>query len=289
MKQVGIIVKKNHPDALELGKDLCRWLKVRGCTPLAEEELAEYADDLDAVPLDILGSQAELLVVLGGDGTLLGAARLVTQRSVPILGVNLGNLGFLTEIARDQLFPVLEQVLAGDFQISERMMLDAEVYRQGKNVGTFTVLNDIVINKGALARIIDIDAEVGDSYLSNFRADGFIVATPTGTTGYNLAAGGPIITPGQNCFALCPICPFSLTNRPIVISDRSTVRMTVRFQDEDVFLTADGQMGMPLRPDDRVDVARSVYTTRLIANPEKDYFNILRTKLGWGSANQPGR
>jgi NAD+ kinase len=223
-----------------------------------------------------------MVVVLGGDGTLLSVARQIGDLRTPILGVNLGSLGFLTEITRSELFPMLEQVVKGDFAVSERMRLLAVIRRNGLEVARYRVLNDVVINKGALARIIDMEAWIDDAYLTTFKADGLIVSTPTGSTGYNLAAGGPIIYPGNHCHVISPICPHMLTNRPIVISDEALIRIEIKSQDEDVAFTADGQEGMPLEAGDVIELRKSNHSTLLIKSPSKDYFQVLRTKLRWG-------
>jgi NAD+ kinase len=283
MKRIGIYAKKHHGDAVALAGECCRWLQRRGCEVLLETELATQVDQQLAVDAEELPSRCDLLVVLGGDGTLLSVARRAYRLAVPILGVNLGNLGFLTEVAREEMLPVLDKVLAGDYQLSERMMLDARVVRAGREVARYTVLNDIVISKGALARIIELEASVNDKYLCNIRADGLIIATPTGSTGYNLSAGGPIISPGQNCLAIAPICPHSLTHRPIVVSGTAVIQLTAKQHDDDILVTADGQIGMPLQRDDLVELRRSQAVTRLIRSPYKDYFAILRTKLGWAT------
>lgn len=194
----------------------------------------------------------------------------------------MGSLGFLTEVTLDELYPVLERVIQGDFTVSDRMMMDVVVLRQGQKVGRFRVLNDVVINKGALARIIDMEASVDDVYLTTFKADGLIISTPTGSTAYNLAAGGPIMSPGLHCLVISPICPHMLTNRPIIVPDESIIRIEVKFQDEDVVFTADGQVGMPLQGGDIVEVRRSKSSTLLVKSPSKDFFQVLRTKLKWG-------
>ena len=198
------------------------------------------------------------------------------------MGVNLGRLGFLTEITRDELPGMLDNLIRGEYKVSERMMLDAFIRRDGEIVGQYTVLNDVVINKGALARIIDLKTYVDGRHLSSYKADGLIVSTATGSTGYNLAAGGPIIYPEINSLLISPICPHMLTNRPIVIWSRSVIEIEVKFEEDVVFFTADGQVGRKLLPGDRVEVRRSEARTRLVNSPSKDYFEILRTKLSWG-------
>ncbi|MBE0597859.1 MAG: NAD(+)/NADH kinase [Desulfuromonadales bacterium] len=283
MKRIGIYAKRNHPDALRLAQEIASWLQERGSEIYLEKGLAEaMGGDAAGYPGGSIPAMVNLIVVLGGDGTLISVARQIGDLRIPILGVNLGSLGFLTEITLQEVYPVLEQVLEGKFTVSSRMMLNAVVRRGGKEIGRYRVLNDVVINKGALARIIDMEASVDDSYLTTFKADGLIIATPTGSTAYNLAAGGPIVYPGLQCLIISPICPHMLTNRPIIVSDASVIRIEVKFQDEDVVFTADGQVGMPLRGGDVVEIKKSNASTLLIKSPTKDYFQVLRTKLRWG-------
>ncbi len=282
MKRIGIFAKRHHQDAIKLAGDVMTWLNERDVEVFVDEPLAVDMGDVKGYPGRSIPALVDLVIVLGGDGTLLSVARLVGELRTPILGVNLGSLGFLTEITRDELFPVLEQIVKGDFSVSERMRLDVFVRREGDLLGRYRVLNDIVINKGALARIIDMEACVDDDYLTTFKADGLIIATPTGTTAYNLAAGGPIIYPGLHCLVISPICPHTLTNRPIIVSDEAMIKVKVKFKDEDVALTADGQEGMPLKGGDIVEVRKSRYATLLVKSPSKDYFEVLRTKLRWG-------
>ncbi|GAB4164335.1 MAG: NAD(+)/NADH kinase [Geothermobacteraceae bacterium] len=282
MKRIGIYAKHNNEDAAALAGEVRAFLLDRGCEVVCEDVLAVALDVGEGYPPGAIPPLVDLIIVLGGDGTLISVARLIGELKVPILGVNLGRLGFLTEIARDETFDTLEQVLAGNFSVSTRMMLDTVVFREDRVVGRFRTLNDVVINKGALARIIDMEASVNGDYLTTFRGDGLIIATPTGTTAYNLAAGGPIIYPGLHCLAIAPICPHMLTNRPIIVSDEDVIRVQVMFQDEEVMLTADGQVGMPLEGGDVVEVRRSSCVALLVKSPKRDYFEILRTKLLWG-------
>jgi len=282
MKRIGIFAKRHHQDALKLATDVLAWLNERDIEVFVDQPLAADMTDVKGYPGRSIPALVDLIVVLGGDGTLLSVARLAGELRTPILGVNLGSLGFLTEITRDELFTVLAQVVKGDFNVSERMRLDAFIRRNGDLVGRYRVLNDVVINKGALARIIDMEAWVDDSYLTTFKADGLIIATPTGTTAYNLAAGGPVIYPGLHCLVISPICPHTLTNRPIIVSDEALIKIEVKFQDEDVVFTADGQEGMPLQGGDVVELRKSRQATLLVKSPTRDYFEILRTKLRWG-------
>ena len=282
MKSVGIFVKRHHQDAVRVAAQVAEWLSGRGIEVLADEALAAAVPAAQSCQETVIPDQADLLIVLGGDGTLLSVARLVADRRTPILGINLGSLGFLTEITRDEIISVLEQLVAGKLTVSERLRLDVAIRREGTEVARYLVLNDLVINKGALARIIDMEAWVDDTYLTTFKADGLIVATPTGSTAYNLAAGGPIISPALHCLVISPICPHMLTNRPIIVSDESVIRIEVKFQNEEVAMTADGQVGMPLLGGDVVEIRRSAHPTLLVLSPTKDYFQILRTKLKWG-------
>jgi len=282
LKKVGIYAKKNHPDAEQIASDICERFKLEQIEVLLEDSLAEQIGQVSGYAGEEIPELVDLIIVLGGDGTLISVARLVGEKNVPIVGVNLGRLGFLTEITRDELSEMLERVISDDFQVSDRMMLDASIHRDGKVIGRFTVLNDVVINKGALARIIDMETSVDGRHLTNYKADGLIISTPTGSTGYNLAAGGPIIYPDINSLLITPICPHMLTNRPIMVWSRSVIEIKVKFEDDVVFFTGDGQVGRKLLPGDRVEVRRSKSRTRLVSSPSKDYFEILRTKLNWG-------
>jgi NAD+ kinase len=230
-----------------------------------------------------VASSADALVVLGGDGTLLAASHLV-ERSIPVLGVNFGSLGFLTEITLPELYPTLESVLAGKYRYEERRMLRARVERAGAQQLEGDVLNDVVVTKADLARIIELDVSVDGSFVSAFRADGLIVSSPTGSTAYNLAAGGPILHPQLDAVVLTPICPHMLTNRPLVVSDRAAVEVRLRAAREgEVHVTLDGQRGLPLTGGDVVTVTRSPRTIRLV-KPARDFFEVLRTKLKWGES-----
>lgn len=282
LKKIGVYAKKNHPDVEQIAMKVCDRFGRDGIDVLLEDSLAEQIGQVNGYAREDIPGLVDLIIVLGGDGTLISVAREVAGRSVPIMGVNLGQLGFLTEITRDELPMMLENLISGTYQVSDRMMLDAIIRREDEIVGRYTVLNDVVINKGALARIIDLKTHVDGRLLSSYKADGLIVATPTGSTGYNLAAGGPIFYPEINGLLISPICPHMLTNRPIVIKSHSVIEIEIRFEDDVVFFTADGQVGRKLLPGDRVEVRRSESRTQLVNSPSKDYFEILRTKLSWG-------
>jgi len=282
MKKVAVFAKVHDPRCQDVAVELFNWLLERDCEPLVEAHLARHLA-CPGVDAEDIPSRADMVVVLGGDGTLISTARIIGERDIPILGVNLGSLGFLTEIALDELYPALEKCLLGDFRVSERIMLRAVVERDGRETASHLVLNDVVINKGALARIVDLKTRVNSFHLTTFKADGLIISTPTGSTGYSLSAGGPIINPSMNCIVITPICPHTLTNRPLVINDDSVVEVTVNsLDDEDIYLTLDGQVGLELRSGDMIHVRRASHTAKLVMSKERDYFAVLRTKLKWG-------
>jgi NAD+ kinase len=282
MKKIAIFAKVHDPRCQDVAIELIKWLEARGLIPLVESHLSRHLScQGGAESMDIPG-RADLVVVLGGDGTLISVARLVGDREVPILGVNLGSLGFLTEVTLDELYPALESCLSGDYRVSERMMLRAAVERDGSEIESHQVLNDVVINKGALARIVDLETTVDGSWLTTFKSDGLIISTPTGSTGYSLAAGGPIIHPALDCLVITPICPHTLTNRPIMVDAGASITVTLKSDKEDVFLTLDGQVGMELMGGDIIRVGRAERRTRLVMSRSKDYFEVLRTKLKWG-------
>jgi len=282
MKKIAVFAKVHDPRCQDVAGELLRWLEERGYQPLIESHLARHMN-IPGVNAADMPDQADLVVVLGGDGTLISTARIIGERNIPILAVNLGSLGFITEITLDELYPALEKCLSGNFRISERLMLQAVVERDNREMASHLVLNDVVINKGALARIVDLKTKVNCFDLTTFKADGLIISTPTGSTGYSLSAGGPIITPSMNCIVITPICPHTLTNRPLVIDDDSLVTIMVKsLDDEDVFLTLDGQVGLELKSGDVIHVSRACHTARLVMSERRDYFEILRTKLKWG-------
>lgn len=282
MKKVGIICKPQPQKAVGVLKELHTWLLDRGLEVLMDRETAAMAglkseyQRVDVPPL------TDMIVVLGGDGTLLSVSRLVYDCDVPILGVNLGGLGFLTEVTLEELYPTLEKVLAEEFAVNERQTLHTHIHREGEKVAEYTVLNDVVINTGALARIIDLETFINGKYATIYRADGLIISTPTGSTAYSLAAGGPIIYPTMRAMILTPICPFTLTNRPIVIPDEVKVEVVLATEKEDVLATMDGQLGFPLESGDVVEIRTGSKKIKLIQPIGKNYYHVLRTKLKWG-------
>jgi len=283
MKKLGIIAK-DIPEARKAAKKLALWLEERGKKVFIDLDTADAIRMQGYERVEIV-SVAEMLIVLGGDGTLLSAARLVAdaQRDVPIFGVNLGSLGFMAEVSLDELYDNLEKAIAGRLGTEDRMMLSASVIRDGRRVSQYRVLNDVVINKGALARMMELKISVNEGHLTTLRADGLILATPTGSTAYSLSAGGPIIHPTIHCFVVTPICPHTLSNRPIALPDTVTVTVCLTSQSEDVALTLDGQIGFPLIPHDVVEIKKSRFKMKLIKHPAKSYYDILRSKLRWGT------
>lgn len=281
MKRIGIILKKSKFETLEILKDFISWLKSRGIESYVEAEAASFLKE-KSIEKERMLSMVDLLAVFGGDGTMLSVARLVKGKNVPILGINLGGLGFITEINKDELYEAFKLILDGKYFIEERIMLDAFVYRQNIRIANFTVLNDVVINKGALARIIDLETYVNRSYVTKFKSDGLIISTPTGSTAYSLSAGGPILYPTLSCVIVTPICPHTLTHRSIVLPDSFIIDVVLTSVSEDVVLTLDGQVGFSLHRGDRIEVSKSDFKTQLLVLPQRDYFQILRTKLKWG-------
>jgi NAD+ kinase len=282
---VGIIYKYQFKPAKIEAEKLEKWLKEQGVVVFSEEMSAPSG--LNGCPNDPLKicDNVDWVVVLGGDGTLLGAARNIGRQGIPILGVNLGGLGFLTSIPLKGLYPAIERMLKGKLEVETRLMLEAKVLRMEDEICRFSVLNDVVINKGPLARIIDLDAYINEAFLTTFRADGLIVSTPTGSTGYNLSAGGPIIYPTMQSFILTPICPFTLSNRPIILPDSDTISIKMgKKSEETVSLTLDGQVGFQFDYGDKVMIYKSSDRIKLVKSPNQSYFEILREKLMWGGA-----
>lgn len=280
---VGIIYKHRFEPAKKEALGLAEWLGKRGIEAFPEEMNASKEEGF-CEGSSIIPEYVNWIVVLGGDGTLLGAARKVAKYGIPILGVNLGGLGFLTEVPLGRLFVAVDLMLKNQLELETRLMLDARVIRGEEQVCRLHVLNDVVISKGTPARIIDLDVCINGEFLTTFRADGLIIATPTGSTAYNLSAGGPIIYPTLASFIITPICPFTLSNRPIILSDSHQVQVTLTKIEEGVTLTCDGQTAIDLLFGDKVVVQKSEEKIRLLKSPDRTYFEILRTKLNWGGA-----
>jgi NAD+ kinase len=282
VKRVGIIAKPHKPEARTVLQELLPWLEARGMEPILDVDTAALAGMPAGQRKSDLPGLVDLLLVLGGDGTLLSVARLVGPRDVPILGVNLGGMGFLTEVTLEELYQALEAVFQGTYESTQRILLSATVHRQGERIAEYVALNDAVINKGALARMIELETHIDGQYVTTFRADGLILSTPTGSTAYCLAAGGPIVYPTLRALVLTPICPHTLNFRPIVIPDSAKVEIVQGSANENAYLTLDGQVGFALRHRDVVQVVRSDHTITLLKTSGKNYFQILRAKLKWG-------
>lgn len=285
MRNIGIAAKPNSVSALEYVAQIAGDLRKRGYNVLFDDVTAEAMQFHDGPPISRteLGNRSDLLITFGGDGTLLSIARHAPDH-VPILGVNMGTLGFLTEIRIEEFPKVLNRVLEGNYIVEPRVTFNANVFGPDHDGSSYRVLNDVAINKGAVGRIVEMRVSVAGLFVSTFRGDGLVVCTPTGSTAYNLSAGGPIVYPTMGAVVITPICPHMLTNRPLVLPDELDIEIGIisPADRQDAFVTLDGQEGMRLRADDRVCVKKSDQRVLLIQSPEKNYFDVLRTKLKWG-------
>jgi len=279
---VGIISKPRSDLAARLVPELIAWLMARGLAIRLDTETAQYAGRSDGMAREEIAAGAGLVIVLGGDGTLLSAARAVSGTGIPLFAVNLGGLGFLTAITVDEIYPQLERALRGDFRIAHRRMLECELWRGSDRLARYDALNDMVLTKFEIARMIDLEVQIDGHFVCVYRADGLIVATPTGSTAYSLSAGGPIVFPSVAALTVTPICPHTLTNRPVVLDDSSVIEVINRSDDQATYLTIDGQLGELLRTGDRVVCRRSQHSISLIQPPDMMFFDVLREKLKWG-------
>lgn len=288
IKRIGVVVKPHQPDALETLCRLTRWLSDReiqlvGLAEIAHKQIKQKTGcAVEIVKNEELARSVDLILVLGGDGTMIATARMIGDAEVPVIGVNYGGLGYLAEFPIEELFAALEAILSGQYQVQKRVMLGVELWRGKELITRNRVLNDVVVNKSALARIIEIEAYLDSQIVNLFRADGLIVATPTGSTAYNLSAGGPVIYPSMNAVVITPICPFTLSNRPIVVPDESSIEVRLMTDKEEVALTLDGQVGFPLQVNDRIVISKSNTSFNLVQPPNRNYFDVLRDKLKWG-------
>jgi NAD+ kinase len=284
IRTVGIISRPRREDIARVVPPLIEWLRAHGAEVACDSETGGCIGGLARLTRtrEELPGQSDLLIVLGGDGTLLSAARLAADRKVPILAVNLGGMGFLTTVSQDELFLILDEIFSNKHRVSERVLLEAEIVRNGSSVRRQIALNDAVLNKAALARIMDLELRVNGEYVTTYKADGLILSTPTGSTAYSLAAGGPIVYPSVEAFVVTPICPHTLTNRPLVIPDSAVVEIDFQAGDDAVFLTLDGQIGIELARGDHIVVRKAAEKLRLVRPAKKTYFQILRNKLKWG-------
>jgi len=283
LKAVGLISKPKKEDICAVAPDILAWLEKHKLRAVLDTETAGCLDRSDGVPRDQIPAQVDLLVVLGGDGTMLAAVRLVENHAVPILGVNLGHLGFLTEITVEEVSQVLEDVLAGRHKTSQRAMLEAELVRSGRRIAAHRALNDVVLHKAAIARMVELEFSIDAVFVSRIRGDGLILATPTGSTAYSLSAGGPIVSPAADVMVVTPIAPHMLTNRPLIIPGSSQVEILLSAADESAHVTVDGQVGEEALPGDRLRIRRAARGVELVVSPKRDYFAVLRDKLRWGS------
>ena len=280
IQTVGLVAKYHEPKATQMVRWLIPWLKKRGKKVCVENGLVRSG--ARSCSKKELAAEADLIISLGGDGTLLNIAPLVIRPEVPILGVNLGGLGFITEVAVGELESVLRKTLDGDYEVEKRMTLEVRVINKTGRTRKFRILNDAVIAKGARSRIIDLETYVGEDYLCTYRADGLIISTPTGSTAYSLAAAGPIIEPTLGAIVLAPICPHTLTNRPIVVPSNAAIRVTLRSSGDTVYFSPDGQKGVRLHNGDKLEARDYGMPVSLIKLPSRSYYEILREKLKWG-------
>ncbi len=281
-KSIGILTKPKFPEAKSTLQDVVDWLRARSINVMVDTTSAILLGEQEAYQEVPLAMKADVLLILGGDGTMLNAARLAGERGIPILGVNMGGLGFLTEVRLESLYPSLERVFANDFVLDERLMLRTHIHRPGETVAQGDVLNDVVINKGTLARMIELKIAIQGRFVTNLRGDGLIISSPTGSTAYSLSAGGPIIDPAVHSLILTPICPHTLTHRPLIVPGNVEIEVTLTSKDDGAMATLDGQVGVSIAQGDTVVIQTSEHRTRLIRFPESNYYDVLRAKLKWG-------
>jgi NAD+ kinase len=280
-KRIGIILKKGDPEALAVIKNLFRWFDTKECAFIVEEDAALKLK-MKGYPRKEIPRRSDVIIVFGGDGTLLSVARLVGDKGIPILGVNLGGLGFIAEATKEELSrDLVKYIYSKECHYEERIMLYSDVLRKKRRIEKNTALNDVVITKSALARMVELDVYINKQYVTTFRADGLIVSTPTGSTAYSLSAGGPILYPTLESFVMTPICPHTLSNRPVVLPDDFILEVVVK-GGKDIYLTIDGQVGSPLKIKDRITIKKAKFKTYFILLHDRDYFRILKTKLKWG-------
>lgn len=285
VQTIGILSRSRREQLSVIVPPLLQWLEDRGIKPVLDEDTAAaLTGGFHGQPAPAVADVSELLLVLGGDGTILAAARLAASRHIPILPINMGRLGFLTSFTLDELYPALEEALRGHSSISQRVMLQAELVRAGAVIETQCALNEAVVHKGSFARLIQLELSIDSDFVCRYRADGLIVSSPTGSTAYSLSAGGPILHPAVGAFLITPICPHMLSDRPLVVPDTCTVEVRLNDDTESVYLTIDGQRGLAMQPTDIARVRRANEQLQLIQPPRKPYFEILRSKLKWGEA-----
>ena len=278
----GIIGKKDKEEVYELTAKLSKWLEERNCEVFIETGLAKKIGFKKGTRESQIPKKVDIVIVLGGDGTFLGVARLVNEYSIPIIGINLGGLGFLTEFTVRETFTMMESVIKGEYEVEDREMISTTIYKKGKKLDDYLVLNDLVINNGPISRIVDLAVYIDGTKITTFKADGIIFSTPTGSTAYSLSAGGPIVYPTLPVIVITPICPHILTNRPLVVSSNTEIKIKVLTEAQHTYVTLDGQIGITLDLNDEIVLKGSSTKVKLIKSPYRDYFNILKTKLMWG-------
>jgi NAD+ kinase len=282
MKTIGIVANAEKDQAPQYTLLLKEWLVGQGLQVLLDEEIAGKVGEEPGVLCENMAAKVDLVIVLGGDGTMLRVARAARQCVIPIVGINMGGFGYLTEINLNEMYSALDLILKGNYQTERRMMLDVTIKGEKEHPDQGTVLNDVVINRGNLSRIVQLETAVNGRYLTTFKADGLIVSTPTGSTAYSLSAGGPIVFPDQDAIIINPICPHTLTNRPVVLPESAVVEVILWTKERGATLTLDGQVSFTLKSGDKITIRKSQYVTNLISSPHRDYVEILRSKLGWG-------
>lgn len=282
INKIGVIANITKKKSPEYALRLRDWLLQRGIEVCFDEAIAIRTGEGGGLEWKKLAASTDMIVVFGGDGTMLRVARCVCEFHIPILGINIGGLGYLTEVYLNEMLTALERILDGNFRTEKRMMLDVLVTRQKDTLGRGIVLNEIVINRDNLSRIVELETAVNERHLATFKADGLIIATPTGSTAYSLSAGGPIIFPEQESMIINPICPHTLTNRPVILPEGVCVKVILWTKELGATLTLDGQVAFTLKSGDAVEVRKSCFATTLVSSPHRDYLEILRTKLGWG-------
>jgi NAD+ kinase len=284
IRRIGIIANVRKEKAPELITRLKSWAKDRGVEVILESEIAKKMAEPEGVDREEIGSRIDMVVAFGGDGTLLMAARSVRKFNVPILGINLGAFGYLTVFNLNEMIEALEMIYRGDYRTEKRMMLDVLMHGGGKTQVDYSVLNDVVINRGNLSRMVDLEVIVDDRYLTTYKADGLIISTPTGSTAYSLSAGGPIVFPVLDSIIINPICPHTLTNRPVMLPESASIRVVLWTKGVGATVTLDGQLSFDLRSGDSIVIRKSKYVTNLVTSPRREYLQILRSKLGWGGS-----
>lgn len=280
--KVGIVGKKDNSEVIKLAKLLIEKFGSQGIEVFLEDELAVLVDHANSTKAEKIQEKSDVVIILGGDGTFLGVSRNLSGTDVPVVGINMGNLGFLTEVTREEALELVDIIAKGTYDIETRDMITARVLRDGKQFCKYDVLNDVVISRGVVSRVVDLSVETNNKQITTVKADGLILSTPTGSTAYSLSAGGPIVFPTLPLMIITPICPHTLTNRPLVVSNERKIRVRSLSEETELHLTLDGQISFDLIPNDVVEVSKSEKTVKFIKSPFRDYFTILKTKLMWG-------